>query len=265
MQNQTPGQTSNSNSSPNPSTNPYQTIEQKWTDYWLQNQTYKAHNPDDPDFEPQKPKKYILTEFPFPSGASLHVGHCFRYTLPDVYSRFLRMNGYNVLFPIGWDAFGLPAEEYARKTGADPNQTTKQNIANLKSDLLTMGFGFDWSREFATTDPDYYKWTQWIFGEFWKAGLAEQQEVELWWCQELGTVLANEEVLDDGKGGKISEKGGHPVIKKKMLQWVLKMPEYAEELLSGLDQTDFPDHIKDMQKNWIGKSQGVVVDWEVVK
>ncbi|MEI6729341.1 MAG: class I tRNA ligase family protein [bacterium] len=239
--------------------NNYQEIEQKWQKLWYENNLYKAV-----DGDPDKEKKYILTEFPFPSGASLHVGHCFRYTVPDIYSRFLRMQGKNVMFPMGWDAFGLPTEEFARKTGADPKEVTKQNIVSLKSDLQKIGFGIDWDREIATTDADYYKWTQWIFSQFYKAGLAEQTEIELWWCENLSTVLANEEVLDDEAGNKISERGSHPVVKKKMKQWVLKMPVYGDKLLQGLEETEFPEHIKEMQRNWIGRSEGVVVDWEVV-
>jgi leucyl-tRNA synthetase len=237
----------------------YSEIENKWQKSWYQNNLYKAV-----DNDKKRQKMYILTEFPFPSGASFHVGHGFRYTVPDIYSRFLRMKGYNVMFPIGWDAFGLPTEEFARKTGANPKEVTKQNIESLKNDMLMMGYSIDWERELSTTDEDYYKWTQWIFGEFYKAGLAEQAETELWWSDTLATVLSNEEVLDDENGNKISERGGYPVIKKTMKQWVLKMPEYGDKLLEGLEETKFPQHIKDMQKNWIGKSEGVVVGWELV-
>ncbi len=241
----------------NNSSNPYSDIEKKWQNLWYKNNIYAAV-----DNDSTKEKKYILMEFPFPSGASLHMGHFFRYTIPDVYSRFLRMRGYNVLFPMGWDAFGLPTEEYARKTGINPKIVNKQNIDNFRDIFNGFGFGFDWNREFATTDPEYYKWTQWIFTELYKAGLAEQKEVELWWCEKLGTVLSNEEIIEIN-GQKVSERGEHPVEKKKMMQWILKMPEYAEELLAGLDETNFPEHIKDMQRNWIGKSEGVVVDWKI--
>jgi leucyl-tRNA synthetase len=237
--------------------NPYKDIEHKWEQRWYDSNLYQA-NDDSP-----REKVYILTEFPFPSGASLHVGHCFRYTVPDIYSRFLRMKGYEVMFPMGWDAFGLPTEEFARKTGADPKQVTQENITQLKNDLPRMGYGVDWSREFATTDEDYYRWTQWIFGLFYRAGLAYQSEVELWWCPQLGTVLANEEIEEDEHGNKVSERGGHPVYKKSMRQWILKMPEYAEDLLQGLDETDFPEYIKEMQRNWIGRSEGVEIKWEV--
>ena len=240
--------------------NQYQEIEAKWTQVWTENNVYLGV-----DNDQNKPKKYVLVEFPFPSGASLHVGHCFRYTVPDIYSRFLRMRGNNVMYPIGWDAFGLPTEEFARKTGKNPKDVTKENVQNLKSDLLKMGYSIDWTREFATTDTDIYKWTQWIFTRFFRAGMCEQKEVELWWCENLGTVLANEEIEEDEGGNKISERGGHPVIKKSMRQWVLKMPKYAEDLLAGLETTDFPDSVKDMQKNWIGKSEGTVIDWEIIK
>jgi leucyl-tRNA synthetase len=226
--------------------NIYKEIEEKWQQKWYQSNLYKAK-----DLDPSREKMYILTEFPFPSGASLHVGHCYRYTVPDIYARFARMNGKNVLFPIGWDAFGLPTEEFARKTGANPKDVTKQNIQNLKDNLIKMGYGIDWEREFSTTDEDYYKWTQWIFGQFYRTGLASQAEIELWWCPNLSTVLANEEVLDDENGNKVSERGGHP--------------KYAEQLLSGLEETEFPEFIKNMQKNWIGKSEGAIVNWEVVE
>ncbi|NJK71372.1 MAG: class I tRNA ligase family protein, partial [Thermales bacterium] len=196
--------------------------------------------------------------------ASLHVGHLFRYTVPDIYARFLRMQGYNVMFPMGWDAFGLPAEEYARKTGINPRITTETNIANLKQNILKMGYGVDWSRELATTDPQYYKWTQWIFKKFYEAGLAEEKDVELWWCEELGTVLANEEVYDGEGGLKLSERGDHVVERKTLKQWVIKITEYGEKLLEGLDQTNFPNHVKAMQKEWIGRSEGVTVAWDLV-
>ncbi len=236
----------------------FRRVESYWQNLWFAHNLYQAKDNDE-----FREKKYILTEFPYPSGSSLHVGHAFRFTVPDVYSRFWRMRGYNVLFPMGWDAFGLPTEERARKEGKNPKIITRENISNFKKQVLRMGYGFDWDREFATTDQDYYKWTQWIFGEFYKSGLAEQKEVELWWCPEMGTVLSNEEVLDGPDGTKISERGEHPVYRKKLKQWVLKMPEYAEQLLGGLEETHFPQHIKDMQKNWIGKSEGAVVDWLV--
>jgi leucyl-tRNA synthetase len=236
----------------------FQNIEKKWQDSWYSKNLYAAVD------QSEKEKKYILVEFPFPSGASLHMGHLFRYTVPDIYARFMRHQGYNVLFPMGWDAFGLPAEEYARKHGKNPAETTTENIAKFKDQIKKFGFGIDWNREFATTDPAYYKWTQWIFKKFYEAGLAEQKEVELWFCEALGTVLANEEVYDGVNGEKLSERGDHPVYKKKMKQWILKITEYGQKLLDGLEETNFPEHIKAMQKSWIGKSEGVVVDWPLV-
>jgi leucyl-tRNA synthetase/inosine/xanthosine triphosphate pyrophosphatase family protein/predicted NUDIX family NTP pyrophosphohydrolase len=234
-------------------------VEARWQQKWLEENTYEAQ-----DNDITREKKYILVEFPFPSGANLHVGHIFRYTVPDIYSRFLRMRGYNVLFPMGWDAFGLPAEEFARKTGQNPRITTEQNIAGIKKNIQKMGYGIDWNREINTTDPEYYKWTQWIFKQFYNEGLAVQKDVELWWCEALGTVLANEEVYDSPEGLKLSERGDHPVEKKKMKQWVLRMPEYAQKLLDGLEETHFPESVKAMQRTWIGKSEGVVVDWNLV-
>ena len=236
----------------------FQTVESKWRAHWAKTEPYVALN------DSAKPKKYILVEFPFPSGASLHMGHLFRYTVPDIYARYQRHLGHNVLFPMGWDAFGLPAEEYARKTGQNPRETTKQNIAKFKEQINRFGFGIDWSREFATTDPDYYKWTQWLFKKFYEAGLAERREVELWYCPALGTVLANEEVYDGSNGEKLSERGDHPVERKKMWQWVLKITEYGDKLLDGLAETDFPEHVRAMQKSWIGRSEGTVVEWPLV-
>ena len=236
----------------------FKTIEKKWQDSWYAEHLYAA------DDNSTKDKKYILVEFPFPSGASLHMGHLFRYTVPDIFARFQRHQGKNVLFPMGWDAFGLPAEEYARKTGQNPRVTTEQNIAKFKDQIKKFGFGVDWEREFSTTDPEYYKWTQWMFKKFYEAGLAEQREVELWYCEALGTVLANEEVYDGLNGDKLSERGDHPVHRKKMKQWVLKITEYGDKLLDGLEETNFPEHIKAMQKSWIGKSEGTIVDWELV-
>jgi leucyl-tRNA synthetase len=224
-------------------------IEQKWKAKWYENNLYKAE-----DFS-EKPKKYILAELPYPSGKSLHIGHALRYTVPEVYSRYLRMCGYNVLFPMGWDSFGLPTEGYALKTGKTPQEVTQELTASYKEAMQGMGYGIDWDREFATSNPDYYKWTQWLFLKFYEHGLAELKEMPVWWCEELGN-LADEEVLTDENGNKISERGSHPVKKKLFKQWVLKIPEYAEKLLEGLDETDFPDHIKTAQINWIGKTEG---------
>ena len=235
----------------------FKKIEEKWADKWYKDNIYRSE-----DFS-QKPKKYILAEFPYPSGAALHVGHMMRYTVPDMYSRYLRMNGYNVLFPMGWDAFGLPAENYAIKTGIHPAETTKTAIADMKNSLIKMGYSFDWQRELSTIDPDYYKWTQWLFLKFYDQGLAERKEMPIWWCENLKTVLSDEEVLTDKDGNKISERGEHPVERKNLEQWVLKMPEYAEKLLEGLNEVDFPESIKQAQINWIGKSEGAEIDFKV--
>lgn len=231
----------------------HKSIEQKWNDLWFKSNIYKAE-----DFS-SKPKKYILVEFPYPSGSGLHCGHAYRFTMPDVYSRKLRMDGNNVLFPIGWDAFGLPAENYAVQTGVHPAETTRKSIDTYRKQMRMMGYGFDWDREVNTTDPKYYKWTQWIFLKFFEAGLAELREQPVWWCEKLRTVLANEEVLDDGKGGKISERGEHPVEKRMLKQWILKMPAYAEKLLAGLETIDFPQSIKIAQREWIGRSEGATI------
>ncbi len=225
-------------------------IENKWKEKWLEDNIYKAI-----DFS-EKPKKYILAEFPYPSGNSLHAGHMMRYTAPDVYARYLRMKGYNVMFPIGWDAFGLPAENYAIKTGIHPAVITQETIKKFKDSFMRMGYGVDWDREINTSSPEYFKWTQWLFLKFFENGLAEYKETPIWWCEELKTVLAEEEVLTDKDGNKISERGAKPVEKKMLKQWVLKIPNYAEKLLQGLDTVDFPESIKAAQRNWIGKSEG---------
>ena len=228
----------------------FQEIENKYKNSWHEKKVYEAV-----DFSP-KPKKYILSEFPYPSGAALHMGHMMRFSSADIYSRFLRMSGYNVLFPMGWDAFGLPAENYAIKTGIHPSVTTKKSIETMKESLIHLGFGFDWDREISTIDPEYYKWTQWLFLKFYENRMAEYKEMPLWWCEELKTVLAEEEVIEDYNGNKISERGGFPVIRKNLKQWVLKMPKYAQKLIDGLDQTKFPEPIKNAQINWIGRSEG---------
>src|SRR5690606_35778125 len=201
---------------------------------------------------------YILDMFPYPSGAGLHVGHPLSYTATDIVARMKRMQGYNVLHPMGWDAFGLPAEQYAITTGKDPADFTKKNIGVFKQQMNALGFSYDWDREIATCDPEYYKWTQWIFTLLYKRGLAEIREVEVNWCEGLGTVLANEEVITvDGR--MVSERGHFPVVKKPMRQWVLKITEYAERLLEDLEELDWPQSIKEMQRNWIGKSEGAEV------
>jgi len=231
-------------------------IEKKWQKYWEDNNTFKTNIKSD------KPKYYALDMFPYPSGAGLHVGHPEGYTATDIMSRMKRMQGYSVLHPMGWDAFGLPAEQYAIATGNDPLSFTEKNIQIFKKQLYNLGLSYDWSKEIATCDPKYYKWTQWIFTKLYEKGLAEIKNIEVNWCEELGTVLANEEVLNEN-GKMVSERGSYPVIKKPMKQWVLKITEYAERLLEDLDSLDWPENVKDMQKNWIGKSVGAKVTFKV--
>ena len=227
-------------------------IESKWQNIWEKEKTFKS------EVDPGKEKCYILDMFPYPSGAGLHVGHPLGYTATDIYSRFKRLNNFNVLHPIGWDAFGLPAEQYAIKTGTHPKITTEQNINNFKRQIKMLGFSYDWDREINTTDEKYYKWTQWIFLQLYKKGLAYEAKVPVNWCPELKAVLANEEVVD----GK-SEIGGHPVIRKPMRQWMFKITEYAESLLEGLDDLDWPESVKELQRNWIGKSIGSKVKFKI--
>lgn len=227
-------------------------IESKWQKYWLENKTFKTTD------DTSKPKYYVLDMFPYPSGAGLHVGHPEGYTATDIVARYKRMKGFNVLHPMGWDAFGLPAEQHAVKTGTHPRDTTKTNVDNFRRQIQSIGLSYDWDREINTTDEKYYKWTQWIFLKLYEKGLAYQSWEPVNWCPELGTVLANEEVID----GK-SEVGGFPVIKKPMRQWVLKITAYAEKLLQDLDDLDWPESIKDMQRNWIGKSVGAEVQFGV--
>lgn len=225
-----------------------QVMEKNWQQYWDENKTFKTGE------DPSKPKFYALDMFPYPSGSGLHVGHPEGYTATDIVSRYKRMRGYNVLHPMGWDAFGLPAEQHALDTGEHPRHITFRNIDNFRRQIKSLGFSYDWDREISTTDPEYYKWTQWIFIQLYKKGLAYVDEVPVNWCEALGTVLANEEVID----GK-SERGGHPVVRKPMRQWVLKITEYAERLLEDLEELDWSESIKDMQRNWIGKSTGAEV------
>lgn len=226
----------------------HENLDQKWQSAWEDQEAFKAI-----DFSP-KPKYYALDMFPYPSGAGLHIGHMASYTPTDVVSRYKRQKGFNVLHPIGYDAFGLPAEQYAIQTGIHPEETTQKAIDNFKRQLKSFGMSFDWSREIATCKPDFYKWTQFIFGVLHKNGLAYQKEAPVNWCPALKTVLANEEVVD----GK-SERGGHPVIRKPMRQWMLKITEYADRLLADLDTIDWPERTKEGQKNWIGKSFGATV------
>ena len=229
-------------------------IEKKWQKYWLENKTFKAV-----DFS-DKPKYYVLDMFPYPSGAGLHVGHPEGYTATDILCRYKRMRGFNVLHPMGWDAFGLPAEQYAVETGTHPSITTEKNVNNFRRQIQALGFSYDWDREINTTDSKYFKWTQWIFMQLHKKGLAYLDEVAVNWCPALGTVLANEEVIN----GR-SERGNHPVEKRPMKQWMLKITEYAERLLNDLDELDWPEGIKEMQRNWIGKSTGAEVIFTTTK
>ncbi len=228
----------------------FSAIEKKWQKYWLENKTFKTDNGKD------GPKFYCLDMFPYPSGAGLHVGHPEGYTATDILCRYKRMKGFNVLHPMGWDAFGLPAEQYAVETGTHPAITTKKNVDRFREQIRALGFSYDWDREINTTDPKYYKWTQWIFEQLYKKGLAYVAEVPVNWCPALGTVLANEEVID----GR-SERGNHPVVRRPMRQWMLRITAYAERLLKDLDTLDWPEGIKEMQRNWIGKSTGALVDF----
>ena len=231
----------------------HKSIESRWQKFWSENQTFKSE-----DISSNKPKYYVLDMFPYPSGAGLHVGHALGYVATDIVARYKRMKGFNVLHPMGWDAFGLPAEQYAIKTGTHPKETTHQNVSNFKKQINSLGFSYDWSREINTTDPNYYKWTQWIFMQLYNKGLAYEQEVAVNWCPELKAVLANEEVVN----GK-SDIGGHPVVRLPMRQWILKITDYAESLLDGLDDLDWPENIKELQKNWIGKSEGVELGFDI--
>ena len=229
-------------------------VEKKWQEYWEKNQTFKT---DVWDFS--KPKFYALDMFPYPSGVGLHAGHPEGYTATDIMSRMKRMQGYNVLHPMGYDSFGLPAEQYAVNTGNHPNGFTQENIKTFSKQLRELGFDYDWSKMIATSDPDFYKWTQWIFKQLYLDGYAQYIDMPVNWCEELGTVLSNDEVID----GK-SERGGFPVVRKNMKQWVINQPAFAEELLEGLDEIDWPESTKLMQKNWIGKSTGVEVKFQIV-
>ena len=226
-------------------------IEAKWQKYWEDNKTFKTENGG-------KNPYYILVEFPYPSGSGLHVGHVRSYTAQDALARMKRMQGYNVLHPMGFDSFGLPAEQFAINTGNHPEGFTKKNIDTFRNQLKMLGFSYDWSREISTSDPSFYKWTQWIFKQLFLDGYAKYIDMPVNWCPELGTVLANDEVID----GK-SERGGYPVIRKNMRQWVIDIPAYAEKLLKGLDDIDWPESTKEMQRNWIGKSVGAEVNFKI--
>jgi len=260
---------------------PFDRFESKWQRLWDERQLFHAPNPGKTGFDLTKPKFYILDMFPYPSGAGLHVGHPEGYTATDIIARYKRMRGFNVLHPMGWDAFGLPAEQYAIKTGQHPAVTTRENVAKFKSQLKRIGFSYDWQREVNTTDPRYYKWTQWIFLQIYNSWfnpetnraepistyrgtdpdsvrLAYVAEVPVNWCPELGTVLANEEVID----GR-SEVGGHPVVRRPMRQWMLRITAYAERLINELEGLDWPEGIKLLQRNWIGRSEGAEIDFQI--
>jgi len=231
----------------------FEKIEKKWQEYWDNNRSFEAKTGD------KKEPYYVLVEFPYPSGAGLHVGHVRSYTAQDAIARMKRMQGYNVLFPMGWDAFGAPAEQYAIKNHIHPKDAVKANIATFKNQMKTLGFSFDWSREFSTTDPEYYKWTQWQFLQFYKHGMAYKDTIPVNWCPNCKTVLSNE----DAAGG-VCERCGNTVVQKEKAQWMLRMSDYAEDLLNGLDDTNFAERVKLGQINWIGKSKGVEVDVDIV-
>jgi len=231
--------------------NPQQ-IEKKWQDYWEKNNFYQAE-----DFS-KNPKNYILVEFPYPSGDGLHVGHVRSYAALDAVARKKRMEGYNVMFPMGWDAFGLPTENYALKTGIHPTAATEKNISNFKRQIKSLGLSFDWSREVNTTDPKYYKWTQWIFLKLFEKGLAYQAEIPVNWCPSCKIGLANEEVVGDR-----CERCGATTERKILKQWMIKITEYADRLIDDLKEVDFPEKVKSQQINWIGKSKGTEILFDI--
>src|SRR5512134_3779889 len=233
-------------------------IEARWQEAWIERKTFRTPNPGEAGFDPSRPKYYVLDMFPYPSGSGLHVGHPVGYIGTDIVARRKRMEGFNVLHPMGWDAFGLPAEQYAIQTGKHPQQTTRENIANFRRQLKLIGLSYDWDREFSTADPAYYRWTQWIFARLFDLGLAYPAEMSVWWCEELKTVLANEEVIN----GR-SERGNFPCVRRPLRQWMLKITAYAERLLSDLEELDWPESIKAMQREWIGRSEGAEIRFAV--
>ncbi len=260
---------------------PFDLLEPKWQSRWEESNAFHAPNPGEPGFDPARPKYYVLDMFPYPSGTGLHVGHPEGYTATDIVARYKRLRGFNVLHPMGWDAFGLPAEQYAIRTGQHPEVTTRENIARFKTQLKRIGFSYDWEREISTAEPDYFRWTQWIFLQIYHSWfnpetqraepiatykgddpdsvrLAYVAEVPVNWCPELGTVLANEEVID----GK-SEVGGFPVVRRPMRQWMLRITAFAERLIDELEPLAWPDGIKLLQRNWIGKSEGAMIEFAV--
>lgn len=234
-----------------------QEIEKKWQKNWIKSGIFVTNLQDK-----EKDKKYVLAMFPYPSGAGLHIGHIRNYTIADAVARYYRLCGFNVFFPIGWDSFGLPAEQYAIQTGNHPATFTQENIVNFKKQLLSMGFSYDWSREIDTSDPNYYHWTQWIFCQMYEKGLVDFQKRPVFWCPKLGTVLANEEIIKIDQQ-KVSERGNYPVVKKNILQWVLKITRYARRLLEGLKELNWPKNIKTLQVNWIGLQEGIIIDFLV--
>ncbi|MFA5168237.1 MAG: leucine--tRNA ligase, partial [Candidatus Omnitrophota bacterium] len=237
---------------------PFDEIEKKWQAYWADHRTFRSPDPGETGSE--KPKYYVLDMFPYPSGSGLHVGHLEGYTATDIVSRYKRMRGFNVLHPMGWDAFGLPAEQYAIETGTHPRDTTQKNIQTFKRQIQQVGFSYDWDREIDTTDPDYYRWTQWIFMKLFEKGLAYESEIPVWWCDGCKTVLANEEV---DANGTCERKGHKNVYRRPLRQWILRITAYAERLLKDLDLLDWSEPIKEMQRNWIGKSTGAEVDFKL--
>lgn len=238
------------------STYDFTAIEARWQAFWLEQQSFRCLGPGEEGFDPSKPKYYVLDMFPYPSGAGLHVGHPKGYTATDITARYKRHRGFNVLHPMGWDAFGLPAEQYAIQTGTHPAKTTAKNVDQFRRQLQALGFSYDWAREVNTTDPNYYRWTQWIFNRLFERGLAYQAEVPVWWCEALGTVLANEEVIDG-----MSERGSHPCVRKPLRQWMLRITEYADRLLDDLEGLDWPESVKAMQREWIGRSVGAEISF----
>ncbi|MHC4379313.1 MAG: leucine--tRNA ligase, partial [Planctomycetota bacterium] len=235
-----------------------QAIEARWQAAWEANRTYRTPGPGDADFDASRPKYYVLDMFPYPSGAGLHVGHPMGYIGSDIIARRKRMEGHNVLHPMGFDAFGLPAEQYAIQTGKHPAETTRENCDNYRRQLKLLGLGYDWDREISTADPSYYKWTQWIFARLFDRGLAYQAEVPVWWGEELKTVLANEEVIN----GR-SERGDYPCERRPLKQWMLKITAYADRLIDDLDEVEWPESVKTMQREWIGRSEGAEIQFVV--
>jgi leucyl-tRNA synthetase len=236
----------------------WRAIDKKWQSKWVSDKAYKAFNPGEPGFTPNKKPFYVLDMFPYPSGSGLHVGHASGYIGTDVVARKKHMEGYNVLHPMGWDAFGLPAEQYAIQTGQHPRVTTDKNTSNFRRQLQNLGLSYDWDREIDTSDPRYYRWTQWIFLKLYKQGLVYRKEMPVWWCEELKTVLANEEVIN----GR-SERGNYPCERRPLTQWVFKITEYAERLLEDLEELDWPESVKKMQRDWIGKSHGARIQFQL--